>query len=145
MTDRGEILNRSLSEVRFSPDGGAVQLFLTDSVPPYGTIILTCVNLLAFHLHRTADDAAPYFLGEVTWQPLTSANQGQALARLNYSFFDEGGGVLQPDWQAMYIHFEGSVCGDIICRGCSVREEEQLQYASPAEQAGRAEPDAGAT
>ena len=42
-----ERIDRSLSEVRFSPDGGSVQLYLTDSVPPYGTVVLTCDNLLS--------------------------------------------------------------------------------------------------
>ena len=125
MSNRGEILNRSLSEVRFSPEGGSVQLFLTDSIPPHGTIVMTCENLLAFHFHRTADDAIPYFLGEVRWQPLAAAAQSQALARLGYSFFNERGGLLEPGWgQAVHLHFEGSVCGDIVCQGCSVHEEE---------------------
>ena len=123
MTDQGAMLNRSLSEVRFGPDCGSVQLYLTDSAPPHGTVVLTCANVLAFHFHRTSADAAPYFLGELTWLPLKSANQTPALARLGYSFLDESGGVLQPNWQATHIHFEGSVCGDIVCRGCSFQEE----------------------
>jgi hypothetical protein len=131
MTDRGEILNHSLSELRFSPDGGSVQLFLTDSVPPYGTVVLTCDNLLAVHLHRTADDAVPYFLDEVRWQPLAGANQSQALGRLGYSFLNERGDILEPGWgQVVSLHFEGSLCGDIICRGCSVQEEEPSQRSS---------------
>lgn len=134
MSNRGEIRNRSLSEVRFSPDGGAVQLFLTDSVAPYGTVVLTCENLLAFHLHRTADDVVPYFLGEVRWQPLAGASQSQALVRLGYSFFNERGSLLEPDWgQVVHLHFEGSLCGDIICRGCSAHEEELSQLSLPVE------------
>lgn len=132
MSDRGEMLNCSLSELRFSPDGGSVQLFLTDSVPPYGTVVLTCDNLLALHLHRTADDAVPYFLGEVRWQPLAGASQSQVLGRLGYSFVNERGDLLEPGWgQVVSLHFEGSLCGDIICRGCSVHEEESSRLSSP--------------
>jgi hypothetical protein len=145
MTARGELLNRSLSEVRFSPDGGSVQLYLTDTVPPYGTAVLTCSNLLAFHLHRTADDPAPFFLGEVTWQPLTSARQEQTLGRLGYSFLNEGGTILLPVWsEAVHVHFEGSVCGDIICSRCSVGEEGPVQHAPPVGQETLAEPAAAA-
>src|ERR1700722_5308810 len=116
MTDRGEILNRSLSEIRLSPDGSSVRLLLTDSLPPYGTVVLACDNLLAFHLNRTADDELPYFIGELKWQPVSTTGQSQVLSRLGYSFLDESGAALQPDWgRAIHLHFEGSVCGDIVC------------------------------
>jgi hypothetical protein len=131
MNLRGEVLNRSLSEVRFGADGGSVQLFLTDTVPPYATVVLVCENLLAFHVHRTAGDGAPYFLGEVRWQPLAGEKQAQALARLGYSFCNERGGILEPEWeQAIHLHFEGSLCGDIICQNCSLREEEPGRLSS---------------
>jgi hypothetical protein len=130
MTDRGEILNRSLSEIRLSPDGASMQLFLTDAIPPHGTAVLTCENVPAFHLHRTDDDETPYFIGEVKWQSLTDAGQAQELGRLGYSFFN-GSGVLLPDLaQVISLHFEGSVCGDIICGDCSLRDEPSAQYSS---------------
>lgn len=133
MNDRGTLNNRSLSELRFSSDGGSVELFLTDSVPPYGTVVLTCQNVLAFHLHRTAEDAAPYFLAEIGWHPSTAARPAQALAKLGYSFFNEQGNILEPGWnQMMEVHFEGSVCGDILCRGCLLHEEESVSCSSPA-------------
>jgi hypothetical protein len=125
MSHRGEILDHSLSGLDFSPDGASVRLFLTDSVPPHATVVLSCEDLLTFRLDRTADDAIPYFLGEVRWQPLAASARPQALAQLGYSFLDERGRPLEPTWdQAVHLHFEGSVCGDIICRDCSVHEEE---------------------
>jgi hypothetical protein len=132
MTAKGEVLNRSLSEVRFSPDGACVQLYLTDSVPPYGTVVLTCSNVLAFHMHRTADDSIPFFLGEVTWQPLAAARQEQTLSRLNYPFQNESGELLLPPWsEAVHVHFEGSVCGDIVCSACSISQEQRASHALP--------------
>lgn len=124
MSEPGAILNRSLAEIRFTPDGRSVQLFLTDSIPPYGTIVLTCENLLVFHLHRTADDAAPYFLGEIKGQPLSGPSQSHILSRLGYSFLNERGDMLTPGWpNSVHLHLEGSLCGDIVCHRCSVREE----------------------
>ena len=133
MTDRGEFLNQSLSEIRLSSDGASVQLFLTDSVSPHRTAILACDNVLAFHVHRTADDAIPYFIGEVKWQPVACAGQAQLLGRLGYSFLDEGGDALLPSrGQVILLHFEGSICGDVVCNSCSVSSEQPVHLSSSA-------------
>jgi hypothetical protein len=125
MRCQGEILNRSLSEVRTTPDGRALLLFLTDTVPPYDTIILICHDVLSFHMHRTAGDEAPFFLGEVAWRPLEGDGAAARLSALGYPFSDEQGKLLEPGWgQVVHLHFEGSVCGDVLCRTCSVQQEE---------------------
>jgi hypothetical protein len=124
MNDQGELFNRSLSELRTTPNGGALQLFLTDTVPPYGTIVLTCHDVLIFNIQRTAGDESPFFLGEIRWQPVAREGVADKMSRLGYSFFDERGRLLEPGWgQVVHVHFEGSVCGDALCRGCSIQEE----------------------
>jgi len=129
MNYQGEIFNRSLSEVRTASNGDALSLFLTDTVPPYGTIILTCHDILIFNFQRTAGDESPFFLGEIKWQPITLEGITGKLSRFGYSFFDERGELLEPKWgQVVHVHFEGSVRGDALCRACSIQDEAAVPH-----------------
>jgi hypothetical protein len=121
---KNPLVDYSLSEIKVDACGAGIRFLLVSSLSPHKQIDVVCTDVLVFKWHRIAGDEAPYYIGELIWKAVSRGEAEQLLTSANYSFHDSDGSLfLQGDGGLYWLHCEGAICCDVLCKAVVLEEQ----------------------
>jgi len=82
------------------------------------------VDPILFKVSRTIEDEGAYVIGEIWAQPLSETSQA-VLDGIQYGWITRNGNYAFPNEELCYVHIDGNIVVDIICRSICVTDLER--------------------
>lgn len=115
-SERIFLQNICLSSIQVEDEGATAVLGLVDTIHPHREHSLRLVDVLAMHILRTPGDKFPYFLGELSCDPMEVKDARSVLKEIGYPFSIGRPIGLSTYRQVVHIQFDGAITGRIVAK-----------------------------